>query len=96
MGPKSIRTKEEVNAYKWNCIHNLSHWEGDCHIWEGYMRKGITPKISIQGKVIGLRRWIYKNKVENVIKTKYNVELSPKTGGRKIISLIKTKTETTF
>ena len=30
------------------------------------MRKGITPKISIQGKVIGLRRWIYKNKVENV------------------------------
>ena len=34
--------------------------------------------------------------ITNVIKTKYNVELSPKTGGRKIITLIKTKTEPTF
>ena len=34
--------------------------------------------------------------INKIIETKYNVALSPKTGGRKIISLIKTKTETTF
>jgi hypothetical protein len=57
-GTLITRTDEESYKYKWNCIKNLSHYEGDCLIWDGYFLKQ-TPKMSFKNKVINVRRWIY-------------------------------------
>ena len=57
-GSKNNRTMQESNDYKWDCIKNLSHWEGDCLIWDGYL-KDKTPRMTFRNVAINVRRWIY-------------------------------------
>lgn len=48
--------------HRWNCIRNLSHWEGECLIWEGHCEKHknlLTPSMSFSKTKVTVRRWIY-------------------------------------
>ena len=55
------RSLEESKEYKINCIMNLSHWEGNCLIWDGYKYHGI-PKTSFLNVVYSAKRllWIFE------------------------------------
>jgi len=55
------RSLEEAKEYKINCIKNLSHWEGDCLIWDGYKHKK-SPKTSFLNIVYSTKRllWIFE------------------------------------
>ena len=58
-GTGNCRTKEEQNQYRLNCIKNLSHWENTCLIWDGYIQRDTTPKMSTPNGGINVRRWLY-------------------------------------
>lgn len=66
------RSQKEKNEFRWNCIKNLSHWEGKCLIWEGYMQKGTTPGMSTPEGRTTVRKWIwefFKGKSKKKFKT---------------------------
>jgi len=55
-----IRSLEEAKAHKMNCIMDLSHWENDCLIWDGYY-EGKRPKTSFLNVAYLVKRllWIF-------------------------------------
>lgn len=57
-GPETTRSFEEAKQHKINCILNMSHWENDCLIWEGYCRKE-HPKASFLSKTCMVSRLIW-------------------------------------
>ena len=60
-GNLQARSLEEAKKYKINCIMNMSHWENDCLIWDGYHQNGL-PKTSFLNIVYTTKRllWILK------------------------------------
>lgn len=61
-GCYNIRTYCEEKKHKINCIMNLSHWEKDCLIWDGYTQNK-TPKTSFLNKVHATKRlvWVFEH-----------------------------------
>ncbi len=62
-------TDQEALEFKMNCIKNLSHWKGECLIWDGYIN-GKTPRMSFKNISIAVRRWIYEYYYKNEIGNK--------------------------
>jgi len=60
-GVDSIRTPEECKKAKMDCILNMSHWEGECLIWDGYCdgKYPMTSYLNIK-YVVGRLIWIFE------------------------------------
>lgn len=54
-----ITTQKEKEDFRWDRIKNLSHWEGECLIWDGFMHQK-SPKMTTPDGETGVRRWIYQ------------------------------------
>lgn len=57
-GANQERSDEEKKTHKLNSIINLSHPEGECRIWDGYLKGGI-PRCTYLNKSYAVKRLIW-------------------------------------